>query len=179
MLFRKFKGLFVILLGLLALGALILWTPAGNDAIANIVSNTRLEGYAKSLGIEIHKKSPPLPTVTSEASEIPVVQSSYCWGTLGCGEYAGGKLMLEGKSATLVPSGSAISIRFDYKPKPTQLNVYQYLNDTAISITLRDGHFDAPKESGVYYYGISAYWTSDDGKYSKGDTSSVFVIEVK
>jgi len=33
----------------------------------------------------------PIPKVTSEQTEIPVTQSSYCWGKMGCADYVGGK----------------------------------------------------------------------------------------
>ncbi|MBP1993005.1 hypothetical protein [Paenibacillus eucommiae] len=175
---RVFKWATFMIIGLLVVGAFIFLTPLGNNAIADLVSNTRYEGYAKSVGIKIHKKSPPIPKVTSGTTEIPVVQSSYCWGKLGCADYAGGKAMVEAKSTTVVSPGSSIRVSFDYKPLPTQLIVQQYQNDEIIEIPLSDGYYVVPKERGVYYYGISAFWQSEDGKYSKGDISSVFVIEV-
>lgn len=45
--------------------------------------------------------------------------------------------------------------------------------------SLKEDRFNAPKEPGVYYYGISAFWTRADGKSTEGDTSVVFSIEVK
>lgn len=48
-----------------------------------------------------------------------------------------------------------------------------------VEVPLNDGYFKALKEKGEYYYVISAYWESDDGKSSNGDTSSVFVIAVQ
>jgi hypothetical protein len=125
------------------------------------------------------EKTPPIPKVFSEKTKIPVTQSSYCWGNLGCADYVGGKTMLKGKTPTVVTSEAKIKISFDYKPEPTQLNVQHFQNDKTIEVPLKDGYFNAPKEKGVYYYGLSAYWKTKDSKYSKGDTSSVFVIEVK
>jgi hypothetical protein len=124
------------------------------------------------------EKTLPIPIVFSEKTEIPVTQSSYCWGKLGCADYAGGKTMLKGKTPTVVTPEANIKISFDYKPGPTQLNVQQFQDDKIVEVPLKDGYFNAPKEKGIYYYGLSAYWKTDDGKYSKGDTSSVFVIEV-
>lgn len=87
--------------------------------------------------------------------------------------------MLEGKTPTVVAPESNIKVSFAYKPAPTHLVVEQFQDEKNIEIPLKDGYFQAPKEKGVYYYGLSAYWRTDDGKYSKGDTSSVFVIEVQ
>ncbi|MDQ1914338.1 hypothetical protein RAC89_28575 [Paenibacillus sp. GD4] len=42
-----------------------------------------------------------------------------------------------------------------------------------------ENYFNVPEEKGIYYYGVSAFWKSSDGKYSEGDTSSAFVVEVK
>lgn len=125
------------------------------------------------------EKAPPLPKVVSGKIEIPVVQSSYCWGKLGCADYVGGKYMVKGKVPTILPSGAYIKIYFNYKPLPSQLNITQFLNDKNIEILMKEGFIKAPIKKGVYYYGISAFWKSEDSKYSKGDTSSVFVIEVK
>jgi hypothetical protein len=125
------------------------------------------------------KGSPPLPIVVSMNTKVPVSQSSYCWGNLGCADYVGGKLMLKGEIPTIVTSEANIKISFDYKPGPTELNVQQLQENKIIEVPLKDGYITAPKENGVYYYNISAFWKTDDGKFSTGDTSSVFVIEVK
>jgi hypothetical protein len=127
----------------------------------------------------ITKEVPPLPKVVSVNTEVPVSQSSYCWGKLGCADYADGKSMLRGKKPTVVAHEASIKISFDYKPGPTELNVQQFLDNNSIQVPLKDGYIIAPKENGVYYYGISAFWKTADGKFSEGDTSSVFVIEVK
>ncbi|MBD3921707.1 hypothetical protein H8B09_23275 [Paenibacillus sp. PR3] len=171
------KGLFIAFMALIALLVGIVYlTPTVGD----VLSNTRFEGYAKKAGIPISKKAPPLPKVTSEQIQIPVIQSSYCWSNLGCADYAGGKSQLQGVSPTPVNPGAAIKVSFSYKPKPNTLSIQQFGDEyKSTQIPFNNGSFIAPKEQGIYYYGISAYWTTADGKYSKGDTSSVFVIEVK
>lgn len=163
--YRWLKLCIFIIAGVLVAGVLALNT-GGEDR------------SAKSSSVEISEASIPLPRVASGDTEIPVVQSSYCWGTLGCADYVGGQAMVEGTAAVAVSPGSSIHISFDYIPVPAQVNVQQYQDNEIIEISLGDGSFVAPKESGIYYYGISAYWNSEDGKYSIGDTSSVFVIEV-
>jgi hypothetical protein len=117
--------------------------------------------------------------VISEQTEIPITQGSYCWGKMGCADYVGGKTMLHGKTPTVVTPEAKVQISFNYKPAPTQLSVEQFQEVETVEVPIKDGYFNVPKEKGVYYYGISAYWTTDDGIYSKGDTSSVFVVEVK
>jgi hypothetical protein len=173
---RHKKALFIALTGFISLlAAFIYLTPFAG----NFVMNTRFEGYARNVGIKIIKKSPPLPNVTSEQTRIPVVQSSYCWGKSGCADYAGGKTMLKGITPAAVTSEADIKVSFAYKPEPNELSIQQFDDDKTTQIPLKKDSFSAPKEKGIYYYGISAFWTTDDGKYLKGDTSSVFVIEVK
>ncbi|AJY74354.1 hypothetical protein VN24_06910 [Paenibacillus beijingensis] len=58
---------------------------------------------------------------------------------------------------TLVNAGADIKISFAYKPAPSKMYVQRFLEDNAIDVPLKDGHFDAPKERGLYYYGISAF----------------------
>ncbi len=59
------------------------------------------------------------------------------------------------------------------------MNIQQFIDDETLQIPLKNGSFNAPKERGTYYYGVSALWIIDDGKFSLGDTSAVFVIEVR
>ncbi|SEB92424.1 hypothetical protein [Paenibacillus sp. GP183] len=173
---RLKKPLFIALTGFIALLiAFIYLTPFAG----NLVVNTRFEGYARSVDIKIIKKSPPLPSVTSGQTQIPVIQSSYCWDYLGCVDYVRGKTMLKGIPPTVVTPEADIKVSFAYKPAPNELKEQQFVDDKTIQIPLNDGFFNAPKEKGIYYYGISAFWKTDDGKFSKGDTSSVFVIEVR
>ncbi|MEK3916187.1 hypothetical protein [Paenibacillus sp. FSL H7-0331] len=59
---RHKKAFIISFTGFLALlVAFIYLTPF----VGNLVANTRIEGYARSIGIRIAKKSPPLPNVTS------------------------------------------------------------------------------------------------------------------
>lgn len=173
---RHKKTFIIAFMGFLTLVvAFIYLTPYAG----NLVANTRFEEYARSVGIRIIKKSPPLPSVTSGQIQIPVIQSSYCWGNLGCADYVGGKTMLKGVTPTAVTPEAEITVSFTYKSAPNGLNIQQFSDDKTIQIPLKNGSFNAPKEKGIYYYGISAFWTTEDGKYSNGDTSSVFVIEIR
>jgi len=123
--------------------------------------------------------TPPIPKVITENTQIPVKQSSYCWGRLGCADYAGGKTMLKETTPTVVPSKSRIEVSYDYNPSPNLLTIQQFQDEGAVDVPFQDGHFIAPTEKGAYYYGLSASWSTKDGKYSQGSTSSVFVIEVQ
>ncbi|MFE4709452.1 MULTISPECIES: hypothetical protein [Bacillales] len=173
--YRK-KAFIILATGfLISLVVLVYVTPVAG----NLVANTRLEGYARSVGVKIIKKSPPLPSVTSGQTQIPVIQSSYCWGRLGCADYVGGSTMLKEVTPTAITPEGDIKVSFAYKPAPNELYIQQFIDDKTIQIPLNKGAFNAPKEQGTYYYGISAVWKTDDGKFSKGDTSAVFVIEVK
>jgi len=173
---RGKKAFIIAVTGFLALLVVFIYlTPFAG----NLVANTRFEGYARSVGIRIIKKSPPLPSVTSGQTQIPVIQSSYCWGSLGCADYVGGTAMLKGVTPTVITPEEAINVSFAYKPAPNGLDIQQFVDEKTIQIPLKNGSFNAPKEQGIYYYGISAFWTTDDGKFSKGDTSAVFVIEVR
>jgi hypothetical protein len=157
-------------------------TPMGRNirtVLSETISTTRYQQYAWVFGVEISEKAPPLPKVDSGNTEIPVFQGSYCWGNLGCADYAGVKTILRGKTPSVITPEANIRIAFDYKPEPTELNVQLFQDNKMIVVPLKDGNIIAPKENGIYYYGILAFWKSDDGKFSKGDTSSVFVIEVK
>jgi len=120
---------------------------------------------------------PPLPIVSAASGSIAPVQSSYCWKT-GCADYAGGKTLAESAIATAVNPGETISIRFDYKPSPTHIELVEFIGNDVDPVTMDNGQFRAPHDRGTYYYGLSANWLTADGQYSNGDTSAVFAIEV-
>ncbi|REE70473.1 hypothetical protein A8990_13027 [Paenibacillus taihuensis] len=129
---------------------------------------------------ELAQDSLPVFVVTTGETVIPVTQSTYCWGNRGCADYAWGKMMTKQIEPTIVEAGSTIHIGLEDVAAPSILNAQQFLDDNGYEIVkLADGAFKAPTARGVYHYGISAYWKTDDGKYSKGDSSVVFVIEVK
>ncbi|MBO7744362.1 hypothetical protein I8J29_09165 [Paenibacillus sp. MWE-103] len=166
---RRKKTLPIVFTGFLGLLVVFIYL---NPFAGNIAKNTRFEGYARSIGIKIKKKSPPLPNVASGQTHIPVIQSTYCWGSLGCADYADIETMLQGVTPITISPKEDIVISFDYKPAPNSLIVRQYVDGKSTRISLQDGYFHAPKEKGIYKYGISA-------DFSKGDTSSAFVIEIR
>lgn len=176
------KILLITSIVILLTSAFIYVTPTGKQirtVLAETISHTRYSQYAWVFGNDLSKQTPPLPKVIAGNTEVPVVQSSYCWGYLGCACYAVGESMFEGKTPTVMAPDTHIKISFDYNPGPTEMYTQQFQGNLTTPVPLEDGYIIAPKESGVYYYGISAVWKTDDGKYSNGDTSSAFAIEVK
>lgn len=129
---------------------------------------------------ELSQDSLPEFVVTAGETVVPVTQSTYCWGNRGCADYAWGKMMTRGIEPTVVEAGSTIHIGLKDVSAPSSMNVQRFLDANSYeTVKLVDGAFQAPSTRGVYHYGISAYWKTSDGKYSKGDSSVVFVIEVK
>ncbi|SEP10725.1 hypothetical protein [Paenibacillus sp. OV219] len=129
---------------------------------------------------ELSQDSLPEFHVSAGDTVVPVTQGTYCWGNRGCADYAWGKMMTRGLEPTAVEAGKEIHISLEDVPVPLDLIAQQFLdNNTYETVTLADGVFKAPTAPGVYHYGVSAYWKTEDGKYSKGDSSVVFVIEVK
>ncbi|AZN39879.1 hypothetical protein [Paenibacillus albus] len=163
---------------------LLILVFAGSLAWVLSLPNTKeWKGQVSSKVRELSQDTLPEFHVTAgdtEDSEIPVTQSTYCWGNRGCADYAWGKMMTRGIEPTSVEAGANIHIRLEDVPVPSELIAQKFLDDnTYETVTLVDGVFKAPSSAGVYHYGVSAYWKTEDGKYSKGDSSVVFVIEVK
>ncbi|MFD1772874.1 hypothetical protein [Paenibacillus rhizophilus] len=122
----------------------------------------------------------PTPIITAEGSgdEIPSEQRSYCWGKLGCADYIGGMQGMEETPPALIRPGEQISVVFPYQQQPVQMNLVRFTGDGQTQIAMIGNFFTAPLEDGVYYYGVSAFWKTEDGLYSTGDTSCVFKIRV-
>jgi hypothetical protein len=114
------------------------------------------------------KNAPPPPTVVSGKIKISVVQSSYSWGKLGSADYVGGAEMVKGKTPMILQSGAEIKISFDYKPNPSKISIQQFQGDKSNEVPMKEGIIKAPLEKGVYYYGISAFWLTEDDEY-EGD----------
>jgi len=87
--------------------------------------------------------------------------------------------MLQGETPTVVTPGAKIRISFNYRPAPTQLSIQKFQDVKTVEVPFKEGYFNVPEEKGVYYYGISAFWKSDDGINSEGDTTLVFFVEVQ
>ncbi|OPA78624.1 hypothetical protein BVG16_12225 [Paenibacillus selenitireducens] len=173
---KLIKVLVMIGLGMVLVTTLMYVTPIGKEmriVLAETLSSTRYEPYARVLGVELEKKAPPLPRVVVGNTEVPVKQSSYCWGELGCADYAGGIESFEGRSPTIVTPEASMKFTFDYQPGPAELHLNQIQDSTNQDIPIQDSDWITPKDKGVYYYHISASWEK------KGSTSATFVIEVK
>lgn len=123
----------------------------------------------------------PSLVVQSGKMVIPVVQSSYCWGSLGCADYAATPAMLRDQTLPKISPGATIALIFPYTPLPSEIQLHSL--DTTSSdhavISLQNGTFHAPTNHGTYYYTFQAGWTSEDGMYSMGDTSFVFGFQVE
>ncbi|WP_411342765.1 hypothetical protein ACE3MZ_13950 [Paenibacillus sp. WLX1005] len=124
-----------------------------------------------------------LPSLVVHAGEmdIPVAQSSYCWGDLGCRDYTSDPKMLDDQTLPTLSSGAAIALVFPYDPAPNQIQVTSLGTSASVDsvIALRDWTFDAPLKRGTYFYTFQAYWTSEDGMYTQGDTSFVFGFQIE
>ncbi|QHW31036.1 hypothetical protein GZH47_09325 [Paenibacillus rhizovicinus] len=152
-------------------------------ALAGFFEAAKLKAFASRqlhAVFDPHKDEIPQPFVVSDGNAIPTKQSTYCWGNRGCADYAGGYDTSLNATAAVVKAGAPIDVSFAYKPIPAKVEVTQYFENRAGSgVPLTGGRYHAPTEPGLYYYGISAYWTSADGKYSAGDTSVVYAIRVQ
>lgn len=123
---------------------------------------------------------PSLMVHTGE-TDIPVAQSSYCWGDLGCSDYTSDPKMLDDQTLPTITPGANIELVFPYDPAPSQIQVTSLGTSTSVDsvIALRDWTFDAPLKRGTYFYTFQAYWTSEDGMYTQGDTSFVFGFRIE
>lgn len=137
---------------------------------------------------KLNAKELPVPQVIAENKELLILQSSYCWGKLGCADYSFVKSRIPQDSRTIIKAKSEISVSYQYNTPPTLISVVLYENDKddiytvnmkVTEIQLDKGIFHAPAKSGEYYYIIKANWSSGQGAQPSGDTSSVLVIEIE
>lgn len=122
--------------------------------------------------------SPPQPSIQANGKTIAVYQSSYCWGST-CADYAAPEMMLKDKEADQVTAQAAITFIFKGK-QPTEISLSTFRDGIPSEVKITDHAFEAPKEEGIYYYGLSATWLKDkEQRISEGSSSYVFALEVK
>jgi len=134
------------------------------------------EGNGDKLG-----NHPPIPVIQSEDVSLAIYQSSYCWnkGNVGeCKDYIAPAEMLKDKDKDRVKAGAKMTVRFDSKP-PTELYLSIAHDGDITQHNVDDGSFSIPREPGIYYGLLSAFWLIDkENRVSEGSSSYAFAIEV-
>jgi hypothetical protein len=121
---------------------------------------------------------PPLPIITVGEKKVEVAQGSYCWNGLlnsVCADTSSPPELIKNQELkpVVVPPDSQLKIEFKDEPKENTLVVNRWLtNEKTENVPINDNVILLPKEKGVYVYDVSARW-------EKGDSSYVFVIEVR
>lgn len=125
---------------------------------------------------------PPAVFVEVGGQRYETVLGTYCWrGEKAgrCVDTVGPVELLAGKEPIPVQPGETIRIIVEGKLKPTEVSLELLKDSGGISVELKDDHFHAPLEKGVYYYTFGAWWRAEDPLHgSLGDAFYAFVIEV-
>lgn len=126
-------------------------------------------------------EKPPTAILKVGDKKIVTTRESYCWES-----YSSSKCEREDRSTlelvklkepVIVEPNAEIKIEFNriLNPIMDRTSVFQLAktkDGKGRSIKLNKHKFSAPKESGIYYYSLSAEWTQGRGQY-------VFSIKVK
>ncbi|PLT29459.1 hypothetical protein [Peribacillus deserti] len=134
---------------------------------------------------ELKGKKPPEAEIVASGKHYETVLGTYCWsnGNSGkCVDTIGPKDLLElkGKKAIPVQPGEEVVFMMDYTPQPNEVHLEQLTGDTPRQVPVRDGHFKAPTEKGIYYYSYGVWWMDEKEKnVSNGDAFYSFALEVE
>lgn len=129
------------------------------------------------IGISNSSK-PPSPTITVGDINIPTAQGTYCWSGFmnsKCVDMISplGIVAHNDLKAVVVSPEAKLNIVFKNKPKKGTLGANIWISDEKTeTANLKGNILTVPSEKGVYVYDVHAGW-------EKGDSSSVFVIEVR
>ncbi|WP_019155739.1 hypothetical protein [Robertmurraya massiliosenegalensis] len=126
---------------------------------------------------------PPMAKVVINEVEYETVLGTYCWSggwNSGiCVDTAGPAELLKEKEPISVKGGEMVTIKIDFEPRPTKIHVEQFINETGTEVPLEDLQISSPKEPGIYFYSIGAWWLDeDDENVSLGDAFYAFALEV-
>ena len=125
---------------------------------------------------------PPKAFIENDNERFETTLGTYCWqggGKGTCIDTAGPIELLEGKKPIQVKSGENLTFVMEYEPKPNEFHVVQMSENKEAEVVVKDNHFNAPTQKGVYYYSYGVRWM--DGKeenLSHGDAVYAFVLEV-
>jgi uncharacterized lipoprotein NlpE involved in copper resistance len=103
---------------------------------------------------------------------------SYCWRNT-CVDTAGPVELLEGKTPMKVKPGEDVTFVMDYEPKPNEFHIVQMIENGETEVVVKDNHFVAPTEKGIYYYSYGVWWMDEkEANLSHGDAFYAFALEV-
>ncbi|MGN4126051.1 hypothetical protein ACMGD3_13730 [Lysinibacillus sphaericus] len=68
----------------------------------------------------------------------------------------------------------------DYEPQSREIHLSEYSeNKILVDIAVKDNHFTAPIQKGIYYYSYGVWWMKEKVEnVSNGDAFYAFVLEV-
>jgi hypothetical protein len=125
---------------------------------------------------------PPKAFVEIDNERFETTLGTYCWqggGKGTCIDTAGPIELLEGKKPIQVKPGENLTFVMDYEPKPNEFHVVQMSENKETEVVVKDNHFTAPTQKGVYYYSYGVWWMDEkEENLSHGDAFYAFVLEV-
>ncbi|MBM7698791.1 hypothetical protein [Kurthia huakuii] len=132
-------------------------------------------------GIAYMKYSFEKPSVTIKAAQTPVevTEGTYCWSSLtssACVDKISPPEIIRAEkiAPTIVKPGATLQYSFNRTPlkDSTALSLWMNEDNEEKNVALNNNTFQAPKESGIYVYNLSANW-------DRGDVNYVFAIQVE
>lgn len=117
--------------------------------------------------------TPPLAEVKIGGAKLQVTQGSYCWSSFGKGECVDKVAPHEMELGIPQVVAPEETISIAYKEAPSEHGVNIWRGDYNYETLTNDYTLTAPLEPGIYIYHSFARWSG------KGDSSSIFQIEVK
>lgn len=131
---------------------------------------------------EMSVGKPPKAYIEIDNKKFETTLGTYCWqgnGKIECVDTAGPVELLEGKKSIKVESGENITFVMDYESKPNKCHVVQMSNNKKTEVMVKDNHFTAPTQPGVYYYSYGVWWMDEkEENLSHGDAFYAFILEV-
>jgi hypothetical protein len=125
---------------------------------------------------EPFSNNPPTPIIKAGITNIASTEGSYCWNGFLYAQcvdkiYTSALDMADNYNPKVVAANEKITIKFRKKPSEA-IEVFFISKGSSEKVPLINNKFDAPSESGIYYYSVTTRWKQGGGNYG-------FSIEVK
>jgi len=149
--------------------------------IVSVILLFNLIGCSKD---SVERDKPPNLTIQIGNKTYKTKLGSYCWNTKSkgiCVDTAGPVDLLKGEKPIQVKAAEIVTIKMDYRPKPSEVHVTQVNGNKEIQVDVKKNQqFKAPTGKGIYYYAYGVWWGfKNDDHISNGDVFYAFALEVK
>ncbi|UOY92727.1 hypothetical protein MUG87_00825 [Ectobacillus sp. JY-23] len=128
---------------------------------------------------QLTQENPPQAVIIIGEHSYNTMVGSYCWKHI-CADTEAPAELLKGKAPIIIKGSEQIKLQIDYQAKPDEVILSKHVSGYDYETVAEKSEFQAPIETGVYYYEDSVRWfDKKNAEIPKGDVVYAFVLKVR